>query len=217
MEPEAKKHKHLSVLVTVFLMLFVVAGAVSGVWYFMNQRIEEERSLADERVNLLQEQIDELKKTRSLDDKMNMTPKWKAYSDDKYEYSFKYPIDWDLSVGDVSDCRDLTITKPNGDVFSIVSGVSACGRGAEGVRELIKYDVTVEDSKVVLGKRTLLESDSLPTSNGDVHASGYIIVLSDSLKSQNYHHVISMGGDDCSDSSAAESDFKRIIGTIKFD
>jgi len=53
MESE-KKHKYLPVLITIFVMLLLTAGAVAGVWYYMDKQAEDNRAE-------LQSQIDELR------------------------------------------------------------------------------------------------------------------------------------------------------------
>lgn len=105
MKIEIKRSKYLPILIIVFAMLLLAAGAVSGVWYYMDR---QSKSLMKEKalqIQDLQNQIKKLEENNNQDE--NTTPvnnnfslvktyevKGSAYQNDEYGFKVTLNSSW---------------------------------------------------------------------------------------------------------------------------
>lgn len=61
----AKEHNHLKPLLTVFIGLIIITGAVFGVWYWQQGEMKKQREESDRQIQALQKQVNDLKKEQA--------------------------------------------------------------------------------------------------------------------------------------------------------
>ena len=159
MEPEVQKHKYLPVLVTVLVMLFVTAGAVAGVWYFMDKQAKEDKTAAEKTTQDLQKQINELSRTqveantadeRSIEEaKIDCTG---TYQSKIYGFSISCPTGWKVAEsGSAGQPGGLSLYKDDDKRLILV--VNDPGHDAGMASYTISYNMKVENKKTILTNR----------------------------------------------------------------
>jgi hypothetical protein len=221
MEPEKPKFNWKRLLITVSVVILTAGLFGGGVWYFMDQSDKKTKKANEDEIASLQKQINDLKADTTTTEKPTSgnttteeTTSWKTYNNTVYSYSLKYPSSWTLTENSGGTCHDLSIKKPGGDVFTVVSGKTTCGRGMEGVRRFIKYAYTISGNMIKLGDNTLSETTELQTSTGSTPTSGYFINLTDAPSKNGNYYIVSMTGTNYLDSTTGMADYSKIVSTI---
>jgi hypothetical protein len=153
MEPEVQKHKYLPVLVTVLVMLFVTAGAVAGVWYYMDKQAKK---AADDNTQQAAELVSE--RTNNPEEPeilISDFENWKTYTDANYGFSFKHPANFSVEESEIkffdymgANCQQVNLIDE--------SGLIVCDKEpnltAYGLREPNGMD-PVSDIDITIGGR----------------------------------------------------------------
>lgn len=99
-------------------VVVTLAVAGGGTYYYMNQKLEDEKSGLQSQITELNELVKDLQAsgiaettTGSTDDsattETDETADWKTYTNDEYGFSFKYPGDWDQGQATPENTKNL--------------------------------------------------------------------------------------------------------------
>lgn len=102
MQPVHHKGKDGCFLAAVFISILLACGVGGGVYYYMDQKAKDTKADTDGQIQVLQQQVSDLKEAAS----------WQTYINSTYGFSFKYPADWTISEqrADYGDARVYEIS-----------------------------------------------------------------------------------------------------------
>jgi len=203
MEPE-KKHKYLPVLITIFVMLLLTAGAVTGVWYYMDQQAENDKAELQAQIDELRADVDNDTTEEVADTEEDETAGWASYTNTYQGFSLKYPSDWILT----ETAGGATLKKGN-EGFGVTGFENPNGLdNEEWLAEEIKNgnigeDVQSKSTKTIGDYQVLTLQD-----NGII--TRYVYILGEDSK------ILEVANYTAGISDATKSVIEGVIKTIKF-
>jgi len=151
------------IVIAVILSLGIAAG---GTYYYMNQKLENEKSNLQSQITELNKQIDDLQATEttadSTDDstttETDETAGWKTYTNSTYGFSFKYPSEFLISKDNLAPKGQEEVS-PAEYELKISDGdrelefwVNPGGFGRECGSDYWK--ATIVNNRIVIGEKT---------------------------------------------------------------
>ncbi len=204
MEPEKKEHKYLPVLITVFVMLLITAGAVAGVWYYMDKQSDNDKAELQSQINELRSSVDNDISEETTETEDDEAADWKNYTNTYQSFSLKYPSDWTLT----ETAGGATLKKGN-EGFGITGFENPNGLdNEEWLEEEIKNgnigeDIQNKSTKTIGDYKVLTFQD-----NGMI--TRYVYIFGEDSK------ILEVANYTVGISDATKSVIEGVIKTIKF-